>query len=130
MTFVSTDCSLAMSALLHALPASPTNPVIAGMPATVFGNVVSGLAGSVFTLFGVLLSNRHNRRLKRGELDHDATQPYPGAYAGVAGARRAATRAALERDPRLVRIENSEMDSEKRYLSELVVAFRQFSGTF
>lgn len=41
---------------------------------------------------------------------------YPGAYAGGAGLRRAATRAALAKDPHLVRIENSEMEVDERFI--------------
>ncbi|WP_162631890.1 hypothetical protein [Burkholderia sp. JP2-270] len=74
MTLVPTDCTLAMMALLHAIPGPSPDTTIAGMPAAVFGNIVSGVVGSVITLFGVFLSNRHNRRLKRDELGHDATQ--------------------------------------------------------
>ena len=74
MAWMPTDCTLAMNALLHALPNPLPSHSIAGIPAAVFGNVVSGVVGSVTTLFGVLLSNWHNRRLKRSELDHDATQ--------------------------------------------------------
>lgn len=73
MTFMPTDCALAMGALLHALPTSQPDSPIAGLPASVFGNVVSGVVGSVITLAGVLLSNWHNRSLKREELGHDAT---------------------------------------------------------
>ncbi|ASW04442.1 hypothetical protein CJU94_40590 (plasmid) [Paraburkholderia aromaticivorans] len=69
-----TDCALAMGTLLHALPASQPDSTIAGMPASVFGNIVSGVVGSVITLGGVLLSNWHSRRLKRDELGHDTTQ--------------------------------------------------------
>lgn len=74
MTFMPTDCAFAMTALMRALPSVPSDPTIAGMPAAVFGNVVSGLVGSVITLLGVFFSNWHNRRLKRDELGHDATQ--------------------------------------------------------
>ncbi|WP_434667998.1 hypothetical protein P5W99_36555 [Paraburkholderia sp. A3BS-1L] len=74
MTFMPPDYVFAMTALTHALPSVPSAPTIAGLPATVFGNVVSGVVGSVITLFGVLLSNWHNRRLKRDELGHAAAQ--------------------------------------------------------
>jgi hypothetical protein len=74
MPFMPTDCALAIGTLFHALPAVQPDSVIAGMPASVFGNVVSGVVGSVITLGGVLLSNWHGRGLKREELKHDATQ--------------------------------------------------------
>lgn len=74
MTFMPADCALAVGTLLHALPASQPDSTIAGMPASVFGNVVSGVVGSVITLGGVLLSNWHSRTLKRDELGHDRTQ--------------------------------------------------------
>ena len=74
MTFMPADCALAIGTLLHALPASQPDSTIAGMPASVFGNIVSGVVGSVITLGGVLLSNWHSRRLKRDELGHDSTQ--------------------------------------------------------
>ncbi|QTD94787.1 hypothetical protein [Burkholderia anthina] len=74
MTLVPTDCTLAMMALLHAIPGPSPDPAIAGMPAAVFGNIVSGVVGSLITLFGIFLSNWHDRRLKRDELRHDAMQ--------------------------------------------------------
>lgn len=43
---------------------------------------------------------------------------YPGAHAGGAGLRLAATPAAIERDPQLVRIENSEMDVDERFIDD------------
>jgi hypothetical protein len=63
-----------MSALLRTLQGPAPDPTIAGMPAAVFGNIVSGVVGSVITLLGVFVSSWHSRRLKRVELGHDATQ--------------------------------------------------------
>ncbi|RQR21634.1 hypothetical protein DIE23_37890 [Burkholderia sp. Bp9143] len=75
MTIMPPDYVFTMTALTHALPSVPSAaPTIAGLPATVFGNVVSGVVGSVITLLGVLFSNWHNRRLKRDELGHAAAQ--------------------------------------------------------
>jgi hypothetical protein len=74
MTFMPPDYVFAMTALTHALPSVSSAPTIAGLPATVFDNVVSGVVGSVVTLLGVLFSNWHNRRLKRDEIGHAAAQ--------------------------------------------------------
>lgn len=41
---------------------------------------------------------------------------YPGAHGSGAGLRLAATRQAIERHPQIIRVENSEMDVDERFI--------------
>lgn len=72
--FMPDSCTIAINSLSHAIAHASPDSTIAGIPAAVFGNVVSGMVGSVITLVGVFFSNWHNRRLKRDELGHDSKQ--------------------------------------------------------